>query len=93
MRIHSAFYRTTDGSFDFKFNFEEQIDGTWRPYILNQPSYNGRETDQHSTHRLSDGSRNYICWDRQLETLDEAKKVAAIWADKTLEYIRSGKRF
>jgi hypothetical protein len=93
MRIHSALYRASDGSCDYEFSFEEQTDGTWRPYIMNQPSYNGRETDQHSTHRLSDGSRKYICWDRLLETLEEAKKVAAIWADKTQEYIRSGTRF
>jgi hypothetical protein len=93
MRKQTAYYRTSDGSFDYQFSFEEQNDGTWRPYILNQPSYNGRETDQHSTHRLADGSRNYVCWDRLLETLEEAKKVAAIWADKTQEYIRSGNRF
>jgi hypothetical protein len=93
MRIHSAFYRTKDGSCDYQFSFEEQTDGIWRPYILSQPNYNGRETDQHSTHRLADDSRKYICWDRPLETLDEAKQVAAIWAEKTQEYIRSGTRF
>ena len=93
MRKQTAYYRTSDGSSDFKFSFEEQTDGTWRPYILRQPSYRGRETNQHSTHRLSSGFRKYICWDKPLETLDEAKEVSAIWADKTQEYIRSGKRF
>ena len=93
MRRHRAYYRTSDGAADYLFSFEEQSDGTWRAYIEQQPSYRGRPTDAHSTHRLSDGGRKYVCWTRPLRSLEEAKQVAALWADKTQEYIRTGRGF
>ena len=93
MRRHRAYYRTRDGVADYLFIFEEQRDGTWRAYIEQQPSYRGRASDAHSTHRLSDGSRKYVCWTESLQSLEEAKRIAALWADKTQEYIRTGTRF
>jgi len=86
-------YRTSDGAADYSFLFEEQYDGTWRAYIEGQPSYRGRATDAHSTHRLSEGGRQYVCWTTALHSLGEAKQVAALWADKTQQYIRTGNRF
>lgn len=93
MRGYKSYYRTSDNSADYGFSFEEQSDRTWRAYIDEQPSYRGRATDAHSTHRLSDGSRKYVCWTRPLRSLDEAKQVAALWADKTQQYIRTGSGF
>jgi len=93
MRKHRTYYRTSDGAADYHFSVEEQSDGTWRVYIMDQPSYRGRATDAHSTHRLSDGGRKYICWTRSLSTLAEAKQVASLWADKTQDYIRTGSGF
>jgi len=93
MRKHRSYYRTSDGSADYQFVFEEQPDGTWRAYIEEQPSYCGRVTDAHSTHRLSDGSRKYVCWTKPLRSIEEAKQVAALWADKTQQYIRTGSGF
>lgn len=93
MRRHRAYYRTSDGAADYLFLFEEQPDGTWRAYIEQQPSYRGRATDAHSTHRLSDGDRKYVCWTEDLRTLEDAKRVAALWADKTQQYIRTGAGF
>jgi len=90
MTIH---YRTKDGQADYSFNIERQRDGTWRPYIERQPSYQGRADDGHVTHRLSDGPRKYVCWDAPLRTEAEAKSVAALWADMTQKYIRTGSRF
>jgi len=86
-------YRTSDGSADYGFNFEKQSDGTWRAYIENQPSYRGRDTGAHSTHRLTDGARKYVCWTSPLRSLEEAKQVAGLWADKTQQYIRTGNSF
>lgn len=93
MKRYRDYYRTRDGLAYFHFSFEEADDGTWRAYIDQQPSYAGRATDAHSTHRLSDGDRKYVCWTSSLRSLNEAKKVAAFWADKTQEYIRLGRRF
>lgn len=85
-------YRTKDGSADYTFSMERTSDG-WRAYIESQPSYNGRATDGHSTHRYNDGERKYICWSEPLRTESEARAVAARWADCTQEYIRTGKNF
>jgi hypothetical protein len=87
------FYRTRDGREDYQFAFEQQRDGTWRAYIESQPNYGSRDSDAHTTHRLSDGSRKYVCWTDSLDTLAQAKQVAAMWSDATQEYIRTGKRF
>lgn len=86
-------YRTMDGCVDYQFSFEEQEDGSWRVYIDWQPSYRGRDTDAHSTHRHSDGHRKYICWTNILWDLEEALQVAKMWADSTQEYIRTGRTF
>jgi hypothetical protein len=88
-----VYYRTSDGSADYGFSFERQSNGTWRAFIASQPSYNGRPSGAHATHRLSDGGRQYVCWNRELSTEAEARQVAAHWADKTQEYIRSGRQF
>ncbi len=92
-RTMTTFYRTKDGQADYSFSLERQSGGTWRVYIETQPDYKGRESDAHTTHRLSDGGRKYICWTAPLQSLDQAKQVAAAWADATQKYIRSGSRF
>lgn len=91
--IQTTLYRTKDGQADYSFSLERQSGGTWRVYIANQPDYKGRKSDAHSTHRFSDGGRKYICWTDPLQSLNQAKQVAAAWADATQEYIRSGTRF
>lgn len=91
---HWCFYKSSDGATDYRFSFEKQNDGTWRAYIEGQPSYNGRASDAHSTHRLTgNNGRHYVCWTDPLRSLPEAKQVAALWADATQEYIRTGKTF
>lgn len=93
MRRHRDYYRTSDGAAYYHFVFKEQTDGTWMAYIEKQPSYRGRATDAHSTHRLSDGSHKYVCWTSPLRSLKEAKQVAALWADATQQYIQTGRKF
>lgn len=86
------YYRTLDGQADYGFAFERRPGG-WRIYILEQPSYRNRATDDHSTHRLSDEGRRFICWAGHLSTEREARQVARQWADLTQRYIRTGQRF
>ena len=93
MEKHTINYRTRDGKADYRFSFEQQGDDSWRAYILSQPSYQGREEGAHPTHRLSDGGRKYVCWNTGLKSLAQAKQVAALWADSTQTYIRTGTRF
>ena len=87
------YYRTKDGLADYQFRIEELSDGTWRAYIVSQPSYRDRDTGLHATHRLTDGGRYYVCWDRRLRSEHESREVSAVWADATQQYIRSGTRF
>jgi hypothetical protein len=89
----TAFYRTKDGLRDFHFSFEQQADGSWRAFIVGDIQYGGRPDDCHSTHRLTDGGRHYVCWTRPLRTEQEARDVAALWGDKTQRYIRFGENF
>ncbi|MDA1231856.1 MAG: hypothetical protein O2856_13875 [Planctomycetota bacterium] len=84
-------YRTKDNEQDYEFSFEEQSDSSWRAYIVRQPSYDGRPDGSHPTHRLSDGGRPYVCWDRPVRTLAEMKAVAALWADCTQNYRKTGR--
>jgi hypothetical protein len=93
MNQYRIAYRTSDGRADYYFSFEEQPDGSWLAFIEHQPSYGNRNTGGPATHRLTDGSRLFVCWTEQLWTLEEAMGVAALWADKTQEYIRTGRRF
>ncbi|QEG15573.1 hypothetical protein [Gimesia maris] len=89
-----ATYRTRDGQADYRFNFEQQSNGTYRAYITSQPGYNGRASDAHTTHRNSDANgRKFVCWTRPLNSLSEAKAVAAQWADATQQYRKTGHRF
>ena len=89
------YYATRDGvgTRDYQFGFRELPNGTWRAYILRQPGYCGRADDAHTTHRLSDSHGRYVCWDRPLRSLEEAKSVAAEWAEATQRYRRTGERF
>ena len=86
------YYRTRNGRSDYGFNITRLADGYYRVYIVSQPSYGSRSTDAHSTHRLNDG-RFYICWDSAIRTEEQARQIAAMWADKTEDYILHGTRF
>jgi hypothetical protein len=83
-------YRTKDGRADYEFSFEQEWNGDWRAYIVSQPSYGSRATDAHSTHRLTDHGRRYVCWDSPIRSRADLKSVVALWSDRTQDYIRYG---
>ena len=85
-------YRTNDGQDTFEFSVE-RAGSDLRVYIVRQPGYNGRSADCHTTHRLSDGGRKYICWAGRLRSWGDAEDVASLWSERTQRYIRAGKRF
>jgi hypothetical protein len=87
-----AVYETSNGSI-FEFSFERQLDGSIRAYIVRQPDYGSRDSSLHTTHRLKDGERHYVCWNTTLYTMTEVKNVAADWSKRTDRYIRTGKPF
>lgn len=84
------YYRTKDGQADYGFSLEEQNDGSLRAYVDSMPNYGSRSTSLHTTHRLTDGGRHYICWNRNLYDEEDLKKVVAVWSDATQTYIKTG---
>ncbi len=92
-RSFFKYYRTKDEQEDYGFSFEEQADGSWLAFIVQSPSYGRRCDGLHETHRLTQEDRHYVCWDTPILDPQDCMNVAALWADCTQEYIRSGRRF
>ena len=90
---HKGTYRTKSGRHYFRFSYERQSDGEVRIYIVDQPSYRGRATGAHPTHRYGLDRRPYVCYEPLPKNLDDAIKISKAWADRTEKYIETGERF
>lgn len=77
---------------EYRFNYK-RVNGSWRAYILRMPSLGNRASDGHSTHRLWDGTKPYVCWDRPVNSLNDIQTISRVWADNIQEYIATGRRF
>ncbi len=88
-------YQTCEPSILMDFVFME-VGGEygWRIYIINNIDYGHMDTDGHSTHRNHFNGDTYksICWRGRINTLDDAKAIAALWADTTAIYASQGRR-
>ena len=84
-------YRSSDDSltFDFVFWHLSKEEG-WRIYIINGVNYGSHDCSSHAAHWLHDYSDTYpyICWAGKIETYNQAKAVASLWADATALYVR-----
>jgi hypothetical protein len=80
-------YRSRDGSSFFRFRFTP-IGGDFRIHILEFPN-----PHVGSCHILHDSRGPYICWSQAIRSMREAEAVAAIWAEATLVYQRTGRTF
>lgn len=78
-------YLSRDGSSLFQFRFMP-LGGDIRIHIL---EYQGSG----SCHVLHDHRGAYICWSGAIRSMAAAKAVAAIWAEATLVYQRTGRTF
>jgi hypothetical protein len=91
-------YQTRDGSYLFSLDLQP-VSGSdeVRIYILEQPGYEGRDIDGHSTHRLleHDTGRLYVCVDDKdpPTNVPDALSWLVYWAEKTGEYITTGRKF
>lgn len=85
-------HNVKDVEFRFKYVMK---DGSWRAYILRQPSFNGRNDSLTITHRYRDPENNlhYVCWDTPLYQIKDIQIVSKAWADNILEYIATGTKF
>jgi hypothetical protein len=87
------FYRSSNGRSDYQFHVQRMGDGSYRVYVLDHPSYGSRDTNDLTTHLLRDGQGSYICYTGRIENVEQARNLAATWADKTEGYILHGTRF
>ena len=85
--LHMLTYRTRDGSSFFRFRFTP-LGGDIRVHILEFPN-----PSVGSCHVLHDSQGPYICWSAAIRSMAAAKTVAAMWAEATLVYQRTGRTF
>jgi len=78
-------YRSRDGSSFFRFRFTS-LGVDIRIHIL---EYAGTG----SCHVLHDHNGAYICWSGAIRSMAAAKAIAAMWAEATLVYQRTGRTF
>jgi len=94
--VHLWDYWTSDPS-QSHFRFElVAFGGYFRIYIVTQPPYQGRAEGLVPTHRHQDeNGRYYICVGpgNEPRTVAEAMTWYAYWAERTVEYIASGRAF
>ena len=74
---------------EYRFNYKK-VGGSWRAYILRTPSFGDRNTASGVIHRLRDESGDYICWDRDVNSLKDMQVISRRWADSIQEYISTG---
>ncbi len=80
-------YRTQDGLADYGFSIEFQSDAGWRVYIIFQPFHQGHDDSLQLPYQSIDGDgRRYVNWSSKLDSLGDAKTVAALWAELIQRY-------
>jgi hypothetical protein len=87
-------YLTRDQRHFFRFDLQ-LVSGYIRIYIREQPSYCGRPTEPHDTHRYCENEVYYVCVDDNLQpdNVPDALSWAVYWAEETGQYIDTGRAF
>jgi hypothetical protein len=82
-------YWTQDGHANYGFSIEFQPDKGWRVYIVFRPLYQDKSNSSKLPHQTTDDSgRSYVNWPARIDSLGDAKTVAALWAENTERYTR-----
>jgi hypothetical protein len=80
-------YRTQDRLADYGFSIEFQSDVGWRAYIIFQLSRQGDDDSLSLPYQSIDhNGRCYVNWPARIDSLGEAKTVAALWAELIQRY-------
>jgi hypothetical protein len=88
-------YRTRDGRAHFTFQFHE-VGGHYEVDIVDMPSYGGRDSSLHNTHRLPSDRGGYkVCigGESSVRSLEQARRWAKSWSEETWKYIKHGEQF
>jgi hypothetical protein len=81
-------YRTQDGLADYGFSMEFQPDIGWRVYVIFLSSYDNDST-QMPYQSIDCNGRRYVNWSAKVDSLGDAKTVAALWAEMIERYLRA----
>jgi hypothetical protein len=80
-------YRTRDGLADYGFSIKFESDGGWRIYIIFQPFCQAHDESLRLPYQSIDSKgRRYVDWSEKLDSLGDAKTVAALWAELAHRY-------
>src|SRR4051794_41017547 len=80
-------YRTQDGLANYGFAVEYQSEFGWRVYIVFQPVCSTGDDNFHLPYQGIDSrGRRYVDWPSKLDSLGDAKTVAALWAELVQSY-------
>ncbi len=86
-------YWTQNGLANYGFSIEFQPGTGCRVYIVFRPRYQDNDDNSNLPHRTTDGSRrSYVEWPARIDSLGDAKTVAALWAENTERYTRERSR-
>lgn len=68
-----------------------KIASNYRVYLEKIPDYKGRNRNLQIVHCYMDiQNRPYLCWTEPIRSVEDAKKIARVWADRTQMYICTG---
>jgi hypothetical protein len=81
-------YRTQDGLADYGFSIEFESSKGWQIYIVFEPFRTGGNSHKLPYQSVEDGRRR-LDWSSKLDSLGEAKTVAALWAELAQRYQRA----
>jgi len=85
-------YWTQDGLAGYGFSIEFQPDIGWRVYIMFD-SFQGYDDSRRFPYQSIDGDgRRYVNWPSKLDSLGDARTVAALWAELAQRYHRTLER-
>jgi hypothetical protein len=73
-------YRTRDGLADYGFSIEFQPEEGWRVYIIFHPFHEDGSSLRLPYEAIENG-RRYVDWRAKLDSLGDARTVAALWAE------------
>jgi hypothetical protein len=83
-------YRTQDGLADYGFSIEFESRRGWRVYIIFQSFQQGHDDSLGLPYQSIDGNGlRYVDWPDRLDSLGDAKTVAALWAELAQRYQRT----
>lgn len=74
-------YRTQDGLADYGFSIEFESDVGWRVYNVFQPLQEHNDNMKLPYQAIDSKGRCYVDWSPRIDSLGEAKTVAALWAE------------